>query len=107
MNKKLIFCLIAIIATSIILISCSPNEPEKPQLTVQPTFFTFTKNVNSDILVISNSGGGELSWKITDKPEWLEVSKNNGIVKANNDTVIVTADVNQNAGNQNNWRRSG
>lgn len=80
-------------------ITCSPTEPEKePKLSVDPTSVAFTKDANSDILVISNSGDGELSWEINDKPDWLEVSISSGKVTSGKDTVIITANINQAAG---------
>ena len=91
--RKLIFCLTSILAVS----ACSPTEPEKAQLSVNPASFTFTKNTNSGILLISNRGSGEVSWEISDKPEWLEVSKVSGKVTTGNDTVIVTAYIEQEA----------
>jgi N-acetylneuraminic acid mutarotase len=91
-------CFIAIIAVSIVFFTCSPTEPEKPQLSVNPTSCAFTKDVNTETLIISNSGGGELSWEITEKPDWLEASKSSGKVTTDIDTVIITADINQAAG---------
>jgi N-acetylneuraminic acid mutarotase len=97
--KNLLFCcFIAIIEVSIFIITCSPTEPEKPKLSVNPTSCVFTKNVNIETLILSNSGGGELSWEITDKPDWLEASKSSGKVTTEIDTVIITADINQAAG---------
>ncbi|ODS41136.1 MAG: hypothetical protein A7315_02120 [Candidatus Altiarchaeales archaeon WOR_SM1_79] len=46
-------------------------------------------------MIISNTGEGELSWEIGDKPGWIAVSKSIGKVITGKDTVIVTADVNQ------------
>ena len=98
MKNLLICCFIAIMAVSIVFITCSPTEPENPQLSVNPTSCAFTKNVNTETLIISNSGGGELSWEITDKPDWLEASKSSGKVTTGIDTVIITADISQAAG---------
>ncbi len=99
--KMPIFCFTAILilAISVFFITCSsPTEPENPQLNVNPTSCTFTKNVNIKTLIISNSGSGELSWEITDKPDWLEPSKNSGKITTGNDTVIVIANVNRGLG---------
>jgi N-acetylneuraminic acid mutarotase len=74
-------------------ITCSKESP--PELRVNADSFTFTKIEHSGDLIISNSGDGELSWEITDKPDWLETSKSSGIVTTGVDTVIVIADISQ------------
>ena len=98
--KKVIFCFKAILIVSFFLISCDPTElePEEPQISVQPNSLAFTKTANSDILIISNSGSGELSWEIADKPDWLEASKGSGKITTGTDTIIASADVNQATG---------
>ncbi|ODS41139.1 MAG: hypothetical protein A7315_02135 [Candidatus Altiarchaeales archaeon WOR_SM1_79] len=99
MKKINYLSLITILVIAALLFTCSPNEPgKKSQILVQPISLTFTKNVNSKKLIISNYGGGKLSWQITDKPDWIEVSKSSGKVTTGKDTVIVTADVNQELG---------
>ncbi len=90
--------LVAISVISTFFTTCSIFESEKPVLFVKPMTLLLTKNANSDILVISNRGDAELSWEITDKPDWLEVSKSSGKVTTDEDEVIVTANVNQEAG---------
>ncbi|ODS41140.1 MAG: hypothetical protein A7315_02140 [Candidatus Altiarchaeales archaeon WOR_SM1_79] len=81
------------------LFTCSLNEPEKnSQILVQPISLTFTKNVTSKKSIISNYGGGKLSWQIADKPDWIEVSKSSGKVTTGKDTITVTADINQETG---------
>jgi N-acetylneuraminic acid mutarotase len=49
--------------------------------------------VNIDTLTISNTGEEELSWEITGKPDWIELSKSSGAVTTATDLVIITADV--------------
>ena len=52
--KNLKLCYIIILSISVYIIACSnPTEPEKPKLGSLPTSLSFTKNANSDILVIS------------------------------------------------------
>ncbi len=98
MKKINIFSLIAILAITVFLFVCSPTEPEKPYLFVQKLKFNFTKNVTSEKLIISNTGEGKLSWQITSKPDWIEVSKSSGTVTTSRDTVVITANVNQEIG---------
>ena len=98
-NKAIMFSVaILILIISCFSITCSLFESEKSVLFVKPMTLLLTKNANSDILVISNRGDAELSWEITDKPDWLEVSKSSGKVTTGEDEVIVTANVNQEAG---------
>ena len=96
--KKHFFSFVAILAISLILISCNRTVLEKPQLSIQPISLSLTKLANSNFLVISNDGFGELSWEISDKPDWLEASKGSGKVTTGKDTVIVTANINQELG---------
>ena len=97
--KKIKSCFIVILAVSVLIITCSnPVESEKPELNVNPTSCTFTKNTNTQILIISNNGNGELSWEINNKPVWLEVSKSSGKITTGRDTVISTANLDQGAG---------
>ena len=97
--KKQKFSIKEILTILVVFISCSnPSEPEKPQISVYPTSFNFSKNINSGNLTISNSNGGELSWEITDKPDWLHISKNSGKVTTGKDTVIATVNLDQGAG---------
>ena len=97
--KKLKICFIVILAISVLIITCSnPVESEKPELNVNPTSCTFTKNTNTQTLIISNNGNGELSWEINNKPVWLEVSKSSGKITTGRDTVISTANLDQGAG---------
>ncbi len=96
--NKTIMLSVAILALSFFFITCSLFESEKPVLFVKPMFLNFTKNANSDILVISNRGDAALSWEITDKSDWVELSKSSGKVTTGEDTVIVSANVNQEGG---------
>jgi len=96
MKVKIILCRPAVLILLLFFITCSKDNT--PVLSVNETFYNFTKIVHSGDLIISNSGEGELSWEITDKPNWLETSKSSGIVTNDNDTVVVIADVNQELG---------
>jgi N-acetylneuraminic acid mutarotase len=74
-------------------ITCSKESP--PELSVNADSFTFTKATVTSILKISNSSDGELSWEITDKPDWIETSKSSGILTTGRDFVDITADTSQ------------
>jgi N-acetylneuraminic acid mutarotase len=93
--------LIFILIISAFVITCSkesPTESNKLELSVNLTSYTFTKNVTRDTLIISNSGAGELSWEITEKPDWLELSKSSGTITTTADIIIMTANVNRDKG---------
>ena len=101
MKTILCFSLIAIFAMSIFFITCSKESPtgsSGPQLNVIPNSFDFTKIVNVDTLIITNSGGGELSWEIADKPDWLNLSKSSGTITSNTDSLIIIANIDQAVG---------
>ena len=101
MKNLLHLSLIFILIISVFVITCSkesPTESKNPQLSVNLTSYTFTRNVTRDTLIISNNGGGELSWEIMDKPDWLNFSKSSGNVTTSADVIIMTANVNQNKG---------
>jgi len=96
MKTKIILCLPAFLILLLSFISCSKESP--PELRVNADSLTFTACARIENLIISNNGDGELSWEITDKPDWLETSKSSGIVTTGVDTVIITADINQTIG---------
>ena len=91
---------ILIIITS--FYSCSndnPTEPEKnPMLNVNSSYCNFTRQVKTDTLIITNSGGKELSWNISEKPDWIVVSKDSGKITTSEDKVILTSDLNKEVG---------
>lgn len=96
--KRSTSCVTKILAMSILLAACGPAEPEKPELRVAPASLSFDKSATSGILLLSNGGTGKLTWKIDDKPIWLQVSKDSGTITTGEDTVIVTADIGHGAG---------
>ena len=101
MKTNIIPCRFVILLLLIFFITCSkdnPTEPEKPQLNINLTSFIFTKNVTTQLLIITNNGSRELTWEITDKADWLTVSKSSGKITTVSDTVIMTADINQQQG---------
>jgi N-acetylneuraminic acid mutarotase len=94
--KTKIFLHSLVILILFFFITCSKESP--PELRVNADSFTFTACARIEPLIISNSGDGELSWEITDKPDWLETSKSSGMVTTGVDTVIITAEINQELG---------
>ena len=96
MKTKMISFHLVILILLLSFISCSKENP--PELRVNADSFTFTACARIETLIISNSGDGELSWEITDKPDWLETSKSSGMVTTGVDTVIITAEINQELG---------
>ncbi len=89
----------AILVVLLCVVACGPTDPGDPELRVDPTSLSFDKGATSGTLVLSNSGTGKLTWEIADKPTWLQVSRDRGTITAGEDTVIVTADTGQGAGN--------
>lgn len=45
-------------------------------------------------LILSNSGRQELVWNISNKPDWLVISKTSGSITTKPDTLIITAQIN-------------
>lgn len=90
--------LLIIIALITILFSCgkkesSPTGPENttPELSVNTSSLSFSIDNDEAFLIITNIGGGELSWNIIGKPEWIDISKVSGQLTNEADTVMVTA----------------
>ena len=92
---KHVYILIAGFGVLVVQTSCSSNDPieENPQLNVDPISCSLCKTTNTDRLVISNDGGGELTWEITEKPDWIGVLPPSGNVTNNKDAVEITADI--------------
>ena len=79
--------------------SCSEESTEptqaNPKLAVSSESCMFTKNFCQDILIISNEGAGELTWQIESKPAWIELSKQNGTITTGNESVTISANMEQ------------
>lgn len=94
------FLIIGALFISIFLISLTscdkdnPAEPEaEPILKINPGQLYFTREVDCDTLKITNDGGKELSWHISQKPDWMVVSRDSGSITTEQDEIIVTADL--------------
>jgi len=90
--------LLIIIALITILFSCgkkesSPTGPENtaPELSLNTSSLSFSIDNDGAFLIIKNVGGGELSWNIIGKPDWIDISKLSGQLTNEADTVMVTA----------------
>ena len=90
--------LIIIIAFVTIFFSCGkedngPTAPENttPELSLNTSSLSFSIDNDEAFLIIKNVGGGELSWDIVGKPDWIDLSQVNGQITTESDTVIVTA----------------
>lgn len=66
--------------------------PQPPILAVNVTSLDFgtTKTVLS--FEITNTGGGRLTWAISDNQDWLTVSPTNGTTRTETDRIMVTVD---------------
>ncbi len=59
-----------------------------PILAISPTAFTFDVQHAERTLVISNVGGGTLTWNVAAKPDWLSVVPSSG--ETTNDSQVLT-----------------
>jgi len=97
--------LIIFIAFATIFFSCGkedngPTSPENttPKLSLNTLSLSFSIDNDKTFLLITNIGGGELSWEIVGKPEWIDISKLSGQLTNETDTVMVTANTGLNIG---------
>ncbi len=99
-RKSLIPVLFIALLISALITTCSEDstEPEKSELNIGTTAFTFTKNVTTQSLVISNNGAGELTWEVSEKPDWLNISKNSGNITSSDETITMNANTSQDKG---------
>lgn len=54
--------------------------PAAPRLSVLPLAVNFGTTATTDVVTISNTGGGTLTWSVTGAPAWLEVGTSDGRV---------------------------
>ena len=86
-------------------VSLTISPAPTPTISYTPVSFTFTateggSNPSSQILRISNSGGGTLSWSVSDNAAWLTLSPTKGTCAEVTDNVTVSANISGiNAGN--------
>lgn len=90
--KKVIF--FALSLTVIVLLACSdsgtgPDTNKDPVLTVSTDNIELTGNWRRDNFNLMNSGGGQVEWFITQKPEWISLSDDRGIGLTATDTTTV------------------
>lgn len=69
--------------------------PENPVLSVSPSTLEFGSETLEQVLGISNTGIGTLTWEISENKEWLSVSTNTGETTTETDQVIVTVNRNE------------
>ena len=93
MKSKFLQSYQVIFAVMLFVIACSKES--SPELKVSDIALTFTTYPKTKTMVISNKGDGELSWEITNIPNWISLSKNSGKITSNVDTLKVTANINQ------------
>jgi hypothetical protein len=99
-NTTFMLYLYSLLVLFIFLRCDTSTDPCCPAiLTINTESLALTQMNNIGFFVITNSGEDELSWNITSKPSWLEISKFTGKVTNNADTVEISADILQPAGN--------
>ena len=102
--RKILTAGMLFLSFAVINFGCSdkPEEPSNgnPVNPISPTIVMRvpeTVEVWGDTLIdfftIRKWGEGELTWTITDKPEWLELSETSGTLTANRDTVVIKTDL--------------
>jgi N-acetylneuraminic acid mutarotase len=70
-------------------VSISVIKQASPKLDVSPSVLDFGKTSETKSFTVYNSGGGTLSWQVTDNKSWIRVSPASG---TNQGTVNVTVD---------------
>jgi N-acetylneuraminic acid mutarotase len=96
MKTKLFTPYTVILLFVLLFTSCSKEKP--PELKVSDTELSFTTYPDKKPFVISNNGEEELSWQISGKPDWVELSKSSGKITTNDDTVMISVDIDQAVG---------
>ncbi len=76
---------LSIILSIIVLLSSCKKDPH---LDVNFSFLTFSDNTLNKTLTITNTGGKELEWNITEDINWLGISKVNGIIEGQSEHVV-------------------
>lgn len=74
----------------ILFFSSCEKEKDKPILNVNPSSLFFTQDNGEAYIVITNTGENELSWEIVNAPAWITVSKLNGQITTEADSILFT-----------------
>ncbi len=82
------------VAAALFIVGCSDSgngpEPQKdPVLTVNKSEIDLAGSSRFDRFNLMNNGGGQVEWRITEKPEWIDVSDDNGIGLTATDTTTI------------------
>jgi len=73
--------------------ACDPNE--EPQLAIDKSAINFGADNKADQITLTNSGEGTITWEITQKPDWLSVSKSEGTITSGSESITLIADFSQ------------
>ena len=89
------FMMLGFLLFNIITLNCGKDNPtesntSQAKIALTPNDLHFSNVHLSDRIVISNQGKGTLSWNITSKPAWLNVSKSNGSIEDMPDTLTLS-----------------
>ncbi|PIB27529.1 hypothetical protein [Maribacter sp. 4G9] len=94
--NKISFSVLGYLLGFFLIISCSnendPAELKDLQLVISPTNLELTLDEIGTVL-ISSQPQGSFEWQIGNKPNWINLSPNNGIVDGNISEITVTTDV--------------
>jgi len=93
MKKRAILIFLASLA-AFIFASCSdsgtgPEQKKDPAISVNQTDIELSGSSRWDRINLMNSGGGQLEWKIDEKPDWIDVSDVSGIGVSATDTIAI------------------
>ena len=92
MKSKILIVIAGIVA--LLVASCSDSgtgsDPRKdPAIAVSKTNIDLSGSPRWDRFDLTNSGGGQLEWKIDEKPDWLDISDVSGIGVTASDTMTI------------------
>ena len=88
-----------ILLTGILIFLFSSCENDSPGLKVDPSSLSFTSDMYEAQIFLTNDNEDELSWEVKSKPDWIDLSKESGILATETDTIFVTADIGMEIGN--------
>lgn len=80
--------LLSTILIAFVLVGC----PLLPLLTVSTTALSFGKTSNEESFTILNTGGGVLTWTVTEEIPWLTVETGAGTTTKETDRITLTVD---------------
>jgi hypothetical protein len=72
----------------------APNNTQKAHIQIGRDSIAFDAARTNQRILITNSGEGVLEWSISEKPDWVLVSKTSGQIETGSDTLFVWVNLN-------------